>query len=399
MKQPADFTVRSLDTTAGDLADTATDSGALCHKIVLSHASLQNFLLIASTFVALQSGQAASLLVGAGGSIQSAINRSLNGDIIDVAPGTYNENINFNGKQINLRSSSGAASTTINGRNNGTTVTISGNAQISGFTITGGNASFGAGMAVSGNGTLISNNIFSGNAQGAGGFGAAIGGNGASPIISNNIFTNNSSDSQHLSGAVSFVNSSSPTIQNNLFYNNQGRALNLTLPAGNSPFVVCNTFFGNTSAIKINAQVDTSLMKIQNNLLSNNAIGLDVDSLSGSPFAKFSYNLVYGNLKNYNGIADATGTNGNIEGNPMFINTLLGNFGLLAGSSAIDAGLNLNSPLSDITGSMRPVDGNSDGFAITDIGAFEFTPVPEPSVVSLFACLVATIGVFTSRKR
>lgn len=397
MKQPAKSTVRGLDAVAGHLADTDTCSAG--HQIVISHTIMRNFLLVTATFVGLQITQAASLLVGAGGSIQSAINLSRNGDVIDVAPGTYNENINFNGKQIQLRSSSGAASTTINGRNSGTTVTISGNAQISGFTITGGNASFGAGMSVSGNGTLISNNIFSGNAQGAGGFGAAIGGNGASPIISNNIFTNNSSDSQHLSGAVSFVNSSSPTIQNNLFYNNQGRALNLTLPAGNSPFVVCNTFFGNTSAIKINAQVDTSLMRIQNNLLSNNAIGLDVDSLSGSPFAKFGYNLVYGNLKNYSGIADATGTNGNIEGNPMFIDALQGDFRLLAGSSAIDAGLDLNSPLYDITGSMRPRDGNLDGISVTDIGAYEFTAIPEPSSISLWAALIAVSGTLTARRR
>jgi serine protease len=399
MKQSAISAVRSLDTMADYLADTSTDSCAPGRKIILSHTIMRNFLLVTSTFVALQTAQAASLLVGTGGSIQNAINQSQNGDIIEVAPGTYTENINFNGKQIDLRSTAGAINTTINGNHSGTTVSISGTAKISGFTITGGNASFGAGMSVSGNGTLISNNIFSGNAQGAGGFGAAIGGNGASPIISNNIFTNNSSDSQFLSGAVSFVNTSSPVIQNNVFFNNQGRGLNLTLPSGSSPFVVCNTFFGNSSAIRIDGRVDTSAVTIQNNILSNNSIGLEVDFLFGSAFANLSHNLLFGNLTNYNGVSSFTGTNGNIEGNPMFIDTLLGNFGLLAGSSAIDAALNLNSPLTDINGSLRPRDGNLDGLAITDIGAYEFTAIPEPSSVSLWAALIAVSCTLTARRR
>ena len=63
---------------------------------------------------------------------------------------------------------------------------------------------------------------------------------------------------------------------------------------------------------------------------------------------------------------------------------------LLPGSIGIDAGNNLaaNLPSSDIIGNVRIFDGNSDGTAIVDVGAFEFT-VPEPS--NLWLSIVATM--------
>src|SRR5688572_16668756 len=47
--------------------------------------------------------------------IQAAIVAASNGDEIEVAPGTYNEAINFLGKAINLHSSGGAAVTILDG--------------------------------------------------------------------------------------------------------------------------------------------------------------------------------------------------------------------------------------------------------------------------------------------
>src|SRR4051794_13250820 len=46
--------------------------------------------------------------------IQAAINAAVNGDVIIVAPGTYMEKINFQGKFITVKSSGGPALTTIN---------------------------------------------------------------------------------------------------------------------------------------------------------------------------------------------------------------------------------------------------------------------------------------------
>lgn len=207
-------------------------------------------IIIVSTF---SLTHAAVFNVGPGGGydfseIQAAINIANNGDTIYVSPGTYNENVNFNNKLLTLQSTAGADKTIIAGTG-GTTVTVSNAARIEGFTISGGTASFGAGLCVNGNGTVITKNIFQFNHEGAGGYGAAIGGNSASPIISGNIFRNNSADSQWLSGVVSFINSSSPQIENNIFYQNETRAINFTVPQNAQPLVVNNTIVGNDCGI------------------------------------------------------------------------------------------------------------------------------------------------------
>src|SRR5258707_15677186 len=56
--------------------------------------------------------------------IQSAMNAANNGDTVLVGPGTYVENINFNGKAITVTSFDGPSTTIIDGNHNGTVVTF-----------------------------------------------------------------------------------------------------------------------------------------------------------------------------------------------------------------------------------------------------------------------------------
>ena len=299
--------------------------------------------------------------------IQAVIENAVNGDEIQVQPGYYVENINFLDKEINLVAIEGPSNTTIDG-NGETTIIIDGQASIQGFTITGGNASFGAGMKVSGDGTLIENNVFIGNQQSSGGYGAAIGGNSASPIINRNLFQNNSSDMQFLSGVVSFINGSEPVITNNIFENNQSRAINLTLPTGNHAKIINNTIVNNIVGIYIDRRVNTGLIEVRNNILVDNATGLHTPFGNEDFNPIFTNNLLWNNDITFENIAELSGIDGNLSADPLFTNS---KFQISKDSPAIDAGSEINAPDHDFRGKSRPQDGNNDGIAITDIGAQE----------------------------
>jgi hypothetical protein len=292
--------------------------------------------------------------------IQAALDAASPGDTVAVSPGTYPENLNFSGKDVILVSAAGAAQTTI-AAPGGTAVTIGPAGSITGFTITGGTATFGAGLAVSGSGTLISGDIFQSNQQGVGGYGAAIGGNNASPLIEQDLFTGNSCDGQFLSGVVSFINGSSPTIENNVFHDNACRAVNLTLPQGSAPLVINNTMVRNSVGVRIDGRIPSDTEVVRNNIVADNDTGLEVDFGSGPTW---DHNLVFGNTTDYSGIADQTGLNGNLSADPEFINSASDNFQLLPGSPAIGAGSSVDAPTADFSGDPRPADS-------IDIGAFQ----------------------------
>ena len=60
-----------------------------------------------------------------------------------------------------------------------------------------------------------------------------------------------------------------------------------------------------------------------------------------------------------------------VAGDPLFRDGPNDDFHRQSGSPAIDAGSGASAPASDYDGKPRPRDGNGDGVAASDIGAFE----------------------------
>ncbi|HUT32039.1 MAG TPA: right-handed parallel beta-helix repeat-containing protein [Planctomycetota bacterium] len=121
----------------------------------------------------------ATLLVPSEGypTIQSAINAAQNGDTVQVAAGTYLENLVWSKKDIALVGA-GPEQTIVDGNGAGSCLTISGGvpatARVEGFTFTNGNAPIGGGLYVMNSSPAIGNSVIRGNRSAQYGGGMAL---------------------------------------------------------------------------------------------------------------------------------------------------------------------------------------------------------------------------------
>jgi len=139
--------------------------------------------------------------------IQEQIDTANDGDVILIEPGTYTENINFNGKNVTVRSTGGPEVTIIDGNQNGTCVIINSgeneSAVLDGFTLTNGSGTQGVTARIGG-GLIVQNSshptllnlIITGNTAIVGddpaGGGISIG-TGSNPYLENIVVSNNTS--------------------------------------------------------------------------------------------------------------------------------------------------------------------------------------------------------------
>jgi len=157
------------------------------------------------------------------GPIQAAINAAEDGDTVIVPPGIYTETINFNGKNITVRSEdpddpSVVQATIIDGGASGSSVVTfesgeTNSAVLAGLTVRNGVASFyGGGIFVKNASPTIRNNVITLNGAGQAGGGIYLADH-ASPTIMKNVITGNIA--AHRGGAIDIRGHSSPEIHDN----------------------------------------------------------------------------------------------------------------------------------------------------------------------------------------
>lgn len=198
---------------------------------------------------------------------------------------------------------------------------------------------------------------------------------GTQALLRRNRILNNSGSGVFLSGSSSVADAL------DIRGNGGGiRALNSTLTLSNSLLALAGSsseghgLHGESSELTVtHCTIASNLLSgirlsspkqtgISNSLLSANQKG----DLSGVPSAALSNNLI--------GDGTSSGSNNNFAADPQFAGTSTQDFSLKAGSPAIDRGtVEASLPANDVRGRHRFVDGDGDGKAFPDLGAFEFS--------------------------
>ena len=276
----------------------------------------------------------------------------------------------------------------------------------------------GAGIAVEFSSALVQGNVVSNNMQtgctgGTGGAGINVGGAGSAQIIGNTIQNNTwgAGDGGGITlfaagtptlrnniirgnvatgvspaaqgGGIWIVNDSDAVIVQNLIYNNiagQGSGIYFGVPSGShGPVLVNNTIVGTSSSPQgsaVYADGFDDQVQFFNNLMigagGTNAVFCD-STYDQTPPTFTNNDAFSANGSGLQGTCSAQGSsNGNISADPLFVSKT--NFRLQAASPAIDVGDNSapDLPLRDLGGKPRIVEGDADGTAIIDMGAYEF---------------------------
>ena len=305
--------------------------------------------------------------VSPGQSIQAAIDAANDYDEIEVAPGTYNEAIDFIGKAVRLYSSGGPDVTTIDGTGNYHVVQcVNGedaNTILEGFTITGGNANGidaanqGGGMYNRDSSSTVKNCTFTGNSAG---YGGGMLNDSSSPTITDCTFIDNTATD--FGGGMENYNGGSPTITNCLFSGNTAEDGGGMINNGCSPTITNCTFSGNTASTTGGGMYNiNSSPTVINCILWCNTPD-EIFNNDGS--ATVTYSDVEGGW----------GGTGNIDADPLFANAAGGNLRLISSASpCVDTGTNAapGLPATDLAGNPRIVDGDRDGTTTVDMGAYE----------------------------
>ncbi len=267
--------------------------------------------------------------------IQDAVDAAVDGDVVLVDDGTYvlDRQIEITNKAVILRSINGCGAVTIDGNNTARCLHLAfSGAVVDGFTVSGGRGT-GGGVLIDGHGELR-NCVIRGNS--ASGFAGGICCDSGGLVLNCLVVSNSAGD---CGGGLAILMSG--TVENcTVSDNNAGSSGGgiYSVGSGESGIRVCNSIlYGNLSATGSNYY--------------NSGAGMDYFFCCAAPL-----------------VAGA----GNIETPPLFVDAAAGNYRLQEDSPCIDGGTNLATITKDLDEASRPLDGDANGQARWDLGAYEF---------------------------
>jgi hypothetical protein len=187
----------------------------------------------------------------------------------------------------------------------------------------------------------------------------------------NRIWANTDLDSRESEGHGVIMdyceNNGSAIIESNAIWQNEGWCI--TTVHSNNGVIRNNTCWMNGKGRSTTGEIsirDGTNHSVHNNILKPRSGRLAINVKSGTQ-ALAEYNLANGDW-----VLGRPDYLDFINEDPMLVDPDAGDFHLKAGSPAIDSGDNSNAASTDADGNARPQDGSGLGYAMVDLGAYEY---------------------------